>query len=144
MRTKARLPKIARARGNSAVPVGKPVDARTTQTFEAGVAERQEKAASLAEERDLSWLIEGALAYMKVDMVVGPAPNKGDMETLQECNYGEPRYTKGTPVVFSQAKRLTVINHRRGPMRIVRHEWITPGGGKYCIPLDKLQRDSDL
>jgi len=144
MRTTARQPKILRARGNPQIPVGKAVDARTKETFEAGVEAREEKAASLAEERDLSWMTEGALAYLKSDMNEGPAPNKGDQETLVVCGWGEPRYTKGTPVIFSEAKRVQIIHPRRGPMRIVRHIWVTPGGGKFSIPLDQLQKDCDL
>ncbi len=144
MRTTARQPKILRARGNPQIPVGKAVDARTQATLEAGIEAREEKAASLAEERDLSWLTEGALAYLKSDMNEGPAPNKGDMETLQVCGWGEPRYVKGTPVIFSEAKRVQIIHPRRGPMRIVRHIWVTPGGGKFSIPLEQLQKDADL
>lgn len=144
MRTTARQPKILRARGNPQIPVGKAVDARTKASFEAGVEAREEKAASLAEERDLSWMTEGALAYLKSDMNEGPAPNKGDQETLVVCGWGEPRYTKGTPVIFSEAKRVQIIHPRRGPMRIVRHIWVTPGGGKFSIPLDQLQKDCDL
>ncbi len=144
MRTTARQPKILRARGNPQIPMGKAVDARTKESFEADVEAREEKAASLAEERDLSWMIEGALAYLKSDMNEGPAPNKGDSETLVVCGWGEPRYTKGTPVIFSEAKRVQIIHPRRGPMRIVRHIWVTPGGGKFSIPLDQLQKDCDL
>ncbi len=144
MRTTARQPKILRARGNPQIPVGKAIDARTKASFEAGVEKREEKAASLAEERDLSWMVEGALAYLKEDMVEGPAPNKGDVETLQPYYYGDIQYPKGTPVIFSEAKRVQIVHSRRGPMRIVRHIWVTPGGGKFSIPLDKLQKDSDL
>lgn len=144
MRTTARQPKILRARGNPQIPVGKAVDARTKEAFEADVEAREEKAASLAEERDLSWMTEGALAYLKSDMNEGPAPNKGDTETLTVCGWGEPRYTKGTPVIFSEAKRVQIIHPRRGPMRIVRHIWVTPGGGKFSIPLEQLQKDCDL
>ncbi len=144
MRTTARQPKIPRARGNPQIPVGKAVDARTKASFEAGVEEREEKATSLAEERDLSWMVEGALAYLKEDMVEGPPPNKGDVETLQPYYYGNVRYPKGTPVIFSEAKRVQIVHSTRGPMRIVRHIWVTPGGGKFSIPLDKLQKDSDF
>jgi hypothetical protein len=144
MRTTARQPKVVKARGNPQIPVGKAIDARTQATLEAGIEAREEKAASLAEERDLSWLVEGALAYLKSDMNEGPAPNKGDSETLTVCGWGEPRYVKGTPVIFSEARRVQIVHHRRGPMRIVRHIWVTPGGGKFSIPLDQLQKDADL
>jgi hypothetical protein len=144
MRTTARQPKVRRARGNPQIPVGKAVDARTRESFEAGVEAREEKAASLAEEKDLSWMVEGALAYLKEDMAPAPAPNKGDIETLHPYYYGEAKYAKGTPVIFSEAKRIQIVHPRRGPMRIVRHIWVTPGGGKFSIPLDKLQKDCDL
>lgn len=140
MRTTARQPKITKARGTHIVPIGKPVNATTKTTFEAGVAEREEKAASLAEERDLSWLTEGALAYIKESMEVRPPPSKGDLEGLSPTTY-MPRYEKGTPVVFVEAKRVQIVHPRRGPMRIVRHVWITPGGGKYTIQLEHLQKD---
>lgn len=144
MRTTARQPKILRARGNPQIPVGKAIDARTKDSLEAGIADREEKAASLAEERDLSWLIEGALAYLKCDMDEGKAPTSGDVDILVPNHYGDPRYHKGTPVIFSEAKRVQITHHRRGPMRIVRHIWVTPGGGKFSIPLDQLQKDLDL
>jgi hypothetical protein len=144
MRTTARQPKVVKARGNPQIPVGKAIDARTQATLQAGIEAREEKAASLAKERDLSWLVEGALAYLKSDMNEGPAPNKGDSETLTVCGWGEPRYVKGTPVIFSEARRVQIVHHRRGPMRIVRHIWVTPGGGKFSIPLDQLQKDADL
>lgn len=144
MRTTARQPKIVKARGNPQIPMAKPLDARTQSALEAGIEAREERAASLAEERDLSWMVEGALAYLKSDMNEGPAPNKGDSETLVICGWGEPRYVKGTPVIFSEAKRVQIIHPRRGPMRIVRHIWVTPGGGKFSIPLEQLQKDQDL
>ena len=144
MRTTARQPKVLRARGNPQIPVGKAVDARTKESFETGVEAREEKAASLAEERDLSWMVEGALAYLKKDMVPGHSSLKGDVESLQPYNYGDVRYPKGTPVIFSEAKRVQIVHPKRGPMRIVRHIWVTPGGGKFSIPLNKLQKDSDL
>lgn len=145
MRTTARQPKVVKARGNPQIPVGKAIDARTQATLEAGIEARVEAAKNTrSATRRSSWLVEGALAYLKSDMNEGPAPNKGDSETLTICGWGEPRYVKGTPVIFSEAKRVQIIHHRRGPMRIVRHIWVTPEGGKFSIPLDQLQKDADL
>lgn len=142
MRTTARTPKVTRARGHSTVPVGRPVDATTSETFEAGVAAREEKARSLAEERDLSWLSEGALAYMKYDMESGPVePRKDPIGSLVRSHYSK-KFDAGTPVIFSEARRKNVIL-RRGPARIVQHVWVTPDGNKYVVALTDLRKDQN-
>ena len=142
MRTTPRAPKIKRAKGNSFVNVGKPVDARAKDAFEAGVDRREDEAKSLAELNDLSWLVPGALAYLKKSMQPQTPQQKGDIERLVEDGYGNGRYAVGTPLIFSDAERKQVTNPKRGPMRIIRHVWIAPDGGKYSVGLEYLQRDS--
>lgn len=141
MRTTARAPKIKRARGNSAVNVGRPIDARTKPAFEAGVQAREDEAKSLADETDLSWLVEGALAYTKKPMNLAPPATKGDIDRLVEEYYGQPKYPQGTPVIFSGVERKQITNPKLGPMRIIRHVWIAPDGSKFSVALDLLQKD---
>jgi hypothetical protein len=140
MKTTTRQPKITKARGASLIPIGKPVDATTNASLEAGIEERKRKEASLAEAADLAWLTAGSLAYLQFSMEIASPPSKGDMEGLRPTTY-LPRFARGTPVIFVEAKRIQITHAKLGPMRIVRHVWITPGGGKYTIQLKHLQKD---
>lgn len=132
-----RTPKIKRARGNSSVPVCNALNAKGT--LQAGIEKRDKELKSLEEELDLSWLVEGALAYTKSPLIEGTS--KSNIPYLELCRYGDHKYSEGTPVIFSEAIRRNVTL-RQGPARIVQHTWIMPGGGKFIIALSKLSKDN--
>ena len=143
MRTTAKVPRIKKAAGHSTVPVARPIDARTSSSLKDGIAHREEKSRSLAEENDLSWLVPGALAYLKKDMVLYPPSQKGDVARLVPDTYNsEYKYRRGSAIVFSDAERKEVTHPRKGPMRIIRHVWVGSDGGKFSVALEYLQRDS--
>lgn len=144
MRTTARRPSIKRAKGNPSVPIARPIDARSQQSLQDGIEQRDAQARSLAEENDLSWLVPGALAYVKQDMMLQPATTKGDVDRLvpDQYGYGNGKFKRGSAVVFSDAERKQITHHKRGPMRIIRHVWIGHDGSKFSISLEHLQRDN--
>jgi hypothetical protein len=131
-----RKPKIKRARGNSSVPVGKTINAK--MSLQDGIEKRDKELKSLEDELDLSWLVEGALAYVKLPLIEGTS--KSNIPYLEHCRYGNPQYSEGTPAIFSEAVRRNVTL-RQGPARIVQHTWIMPGGGKFIISLKHLSKD---
>lgn len=139
MKVKPRTPKIKKARGNSAVPVGKVLNAKVT--LQAGIEKRDKELKSLEDELDLSWLVEGALAYTKLPLI--EAMTKDNLKYLEHCRYGNPKYTEGTPAIFCEAIRRNVTL-RQGPARIIQHTWILPCGGKFIVPLKNLSKDNPL
>lgn len=136
MKVTPRAPKVTKARGNRSIPVGKPIDATSLEALEKGIAKRDAKLKSLEDELDLSWLVEGALAYLKYEML----PTSDDPPQLRRTSF-DAKYHVGTCAIFSEPVRRNVTL-RQGPARIVQHTWIMPGGGKFIISLSHLVKDT--